>query len=173
LKSSNYKIVHTVESDLDVIFSFFDAAIEYQKTNNFPVWPDYDKGLLKDDIVNKRQYKILIDNQVACVFTICFSDEIVWREKNKDKALYLHRCVVNPQFKGLKLFEHITNWAIRYAKSNDIEYLRMDTWGDNDTLVNYYLDFGFQIIEYFTTPESEELPIQQRGNLVVLLERRI
>ena len=163
-------IEHTVSSDLPQIFTFLNAAIAYQKTNNYPVWPLFDRALLEKDINDKLQYKIMINNDLACVFTICHSDPIVWRDKDQDKAIYLHRVIVNPKYKGNRLFGHVKQWALDYAKSNDIPFIRMDTWADNPSIMEYYKSFGFRIVEYFTTPDTEELPIQQRGNDVVLFE---
>jgi hypothetical protein len=46
----------------------------------------------------------------------------------------------------------------------------MDTWADNPNLIAYYKSFGFEVTGYFTTPDTNELPMQQRNNKIVLLE---
>ena len=168
-----YDIISTQPEDLNEIISYFYAAIEYQKKNNFPVWPDFDKGLLKQDILDRVQYKIMIHNEIGCVFTICDSDPIIWREKNDDNAIYLHRIVVNPKHKGNRFFGYVKDWAIDYARTNHIPHIRFDTWADNPTIIDYYRDFGFKIVDYYTTPDTEDLPIQQRGNDVVLFEIKL
>jgi hypothetical protein len=71
------------------------------------------------------------------------------------------------------LFGLITQWSIQLARARNIDYLRMDTWADNDPLVKYYQSFGFNIINYFSTPSSGLLPIHQRGNKIVLLEIKL
>ena len=65
------------------------------------------------------------------------------------------------------------NWCVDHAIKRELPHIRMDTWADNPTLVEYYKSFGFRIAGNFTTPNSEELPIQQRDNRVVLLEFEI
>ena len=62
------------------------------------------------------------------------------------------------------------NWCVDYTIKRELRNIRMDTWEDNPDLVNYYKSFGFRIVGNLTTPDSEELPIQQRNNRVVLLE---
>ena len=124
----------------------------------------------KKDIENKLQYKIVIDNNIACIFSICYSDKIIWREREKGDSLYLHRIAVNPVHKGQKQFGKILNWCVDYAIKRELQHIRMDTWADNPNLVKYYKSFGFRIVGNLTTPNSEELPIQQRNNKVVLLE---
>ena len=166
-------ITPTTNQDLKTIYWLFDEAIAYQKRNGYPVWPDYDKDTLDQDIAQHRQFKILIDGDIAAIFTILNSDPIVWRERNEDPSVYLHRVVVNPKYKGQKLFGDILLWTAERAGNLDIKLIRMDTWADNPVLVSYYKLFGFRIIEYYTTPNSLELPIQQRGNNVVLLEYQI
>ena len=85
----------------------------------------------------------------------------------------MHRIVVNPAYKGQKQFEKILNWSVDYAIRRELQHIRMDTWADNPDLVNYYISFGFRIVGKLTTPNSEELPIPQRNNKVVLLEFEI
>ena len=169
-----YKIVNTSTSDLLFIYQMFDDAIAYQRAKSFPVWESYDKDVLKKDIAEKRQFKLIDDTgEIACIFTICFDDKITWRERDQNNAIYLHRIVVNKKFKGQRLVGQILEWAVSYVKENNIPFIRMDTWADNPTIIDYYLSFGFSVVEYFTNPDTEELPIQQRGNRVILLEYKV
>lgn len=163
-------IVNTIKSDLGFIYGMFDDAIIYQTKNGFPVWPDYDKEVLKNDIKNKNQFKILINNSIACIFSICYHDKVVWREKDQQDAIYLHRIVVNPKFKGQKLFGKVLEWGKNKSKEMNLKFIRMDTWADNPTIIKYYESFGFKTVGFYTTPDSEELPIQQRNNEIILLQ---
>ncbi|MEO1258988.1 MAG: GNAT family N-acetyltransferase [Bacteroidota bacterium] len=169
-----YRIINTEISDLPFIYSMFDDAIVYQRRNNFPVWENYDKDILNVDIGEKRQFK-LVDpaGEIACIFTICFDDKITWRERDQGNAVYLHRIVVNKKFKGQRLVGQILEWSVNYVKEKNIPFVRMDTWADNPTIIAYYQSFGFAIVEYFTNPDTDELPVQARGNRVVLLEYKV
>ena len=165
-----YTIVNTQQEDLPFIYWLFDEAIAYQKRNNYPVWPDYDKEVLAKDIAEQRQFKVLIGDKIGGIFSVCYTDELVWRERENGQAIYLHRIVVNPKMKGQKLFGKVLDWAKHHALEKNRRLIRMDTWADNPTIIAYYQRFGFKIVDYYTTPDSEELPIQQRGNRIVLLE---
>ncbi len=167
------EIINTDKNDLEFIYWLFEQAIVYQKKNNYPVWKEYDKGVLNNDIEEKLQYKILIDGKLACIFSVCYSDIFVWREREVGDAIYLHRIIVNPNFKGRKLVGNIIPFVRDLIKNKNIKYIRMDTWGDNPILMEYYQSFGFKIIDYYTTPDIKELPVQQRGNYVVLLQLEI
>ena len=164
------KIVNTEIKDLDFIYSLFEKAISYQKRKEYPVWAGYDKEVLKKDIKTKLQCKIVIENNIACIFSICYSDKLIWREMEKGDSLYLHRIAVNPAYKGQKQFGRILNWSVDHATKRELRNIRMDTWADNPNLINYYKSFGFKIVGNFRTPNSEELPIQQRNISIVLLE---
>ena len=166
-------IINTEKTDLHFIYWLFDEAIAYQQRNQYPVWPAYDKNVLAKDIEQKHQFKILIDSAIACIFSISYSDQIVWRERDRGQAIYLHRVVVNPQFKGRKLFKKVLAWGIQNAVKKELTFVRMDTWADNPTIIEYYQSFRFKIIDYYTTPNTPELPIQQRNNDIVLLEYKI
>ncbi|WP_411030999.1 GNAT family N-acetyltransferase [Spongiimicrobium sp. 3-5] len=169
----DYIITHTEKQDLKVICWMFNEAIVYQKRNNYPVWPPYDSNILANYIVKKEQRKVVVNDQIACVFSVCYSDPLIWREMDGDPSVYLHRLVVNPNFKGQRNFEKVLKWTIAHAKQLKLRFIRMDTWANNPPLVDYYLSFGFKVVEYFTTPDVAELPIQQRKNEVVLLAMEI
>ena len=169
----NYSISPTSIADLPFIYSLFDEAIEYQKRNQYPVWKSYDKDVLQQDIKDGRQFKILVNNQITWIFSYCLSDPVIWRQRDRGDAIYLHRIVVNPTFKGQKNFGKILTWSINFVQKQQLKFIRMDTWANNPSLVNYYLDFGFEIVDYFTTPNSLDIPIQQRNNEVVLLEFKV
>ncbi|MGM5629847.1 hypothetical protein O2K51_03010 [Apibacter raozihei] len=57
-----------------------------------------------------------------------------------------------------------------YAKNNKIDNIRMDTWADNQRLIEYYKSYGFQFVENHKTPNEPELPIQNRNLEIILLE---
>ena len=98
------EVIHTEMSDLPQIFGLFEHSINYQEMKGYPVWRDYDKNVIIRDIADKNQYKVVIDLKTAIVFSVCYSDKLIWRDLDKGDSIYLHRIVVNPEFKGRKLF---------------------------------------------------------------------
>ena len=61
-------------------------------------------------------------------------------------------------------------WSIFHGRLNNLSRIRMDTWADNPIMINYYKSFGFRYVDECTTPDSEELAIQNRNLKVALLE---
>jgi ribosomal protein S18 acetylase RimI-like enzyme len=168
-----YLIENTSTSDLDFIYTIFEEAITYIKKNNYVGWSTYDKNFIKQDIDKNLQFKITIGNDILCVFSICFSDVLIWREMEKGDAIYIHRIVVNPKFKGQKQFEKILNWIKELANKKELKYIRMDTWADNSNIIEYYKKYGFQFLENYTTPNTPKLPDQHRNLKVALLEIKL
>ncbi|MEO5777303.1 MAG: GNAT family N-acetyltransferase [Flavobacterium sp.] len=168
---SKYNIVNTNYNDLEMICWMFEEAIAYQKRNKYKGWDSYDKIFLENEISKLLQFKIVTnDSSILCIFSVCFNDPLIWREKDKGTSIYLHRITVNPKFKGQKQFEKVLNWAIEYAQKNNLDTIRMDTWAENTTIIEYYKSYGFQFLENYKTTNTKELPIQHRNLNVALLE---
>ncbi len=170
---TDYQIVNTSTEDLPFIYGLFEEAIAYIKRKGFTGWNSYDKKFIQLDIENKLQFKIVTKNDILCIFSICFSDTLIWRKKENGDAIYLHRIAVNPSFKGQKQFEKILHWVINFANEKGLNYIRMDTWADNPTIIEYYKSYGFHFLENYTTPDTAELPDQHRNLKVALLEMRL
>ena len=63
------------------------------------MWKGYDKNVLQREVHQKLQHKIVIDNEIALVFIAIYTDKFLWRERDNDDAVYLHRIVINPNFR--------------------------------------------------------------------------
>ena len=167
---NQYEVRNTEISELTQIFDLFNHSIIYQEKHGYPAWKNYDKNAIIKDIENKNQYKVVIDTKPAIVFSVCYSDTVIWRHFEKGDSIYLHRIVVNPDFKGQKLFGIIVDWSIKHCQQKGLKNIRMDTWASNPTIINYYKTFGFNFVESYTTPDSEELPVHNRNLELTLLE---
>ena len=161
----------TIE-DIDEIFKFYDWAVAYQKEKFNKHWKGFERNLIEKEIVENRQWKICIDNEIACVFAITFEDESIWKEKNKDKAIYFHRIVTNPKYRGQHFVKKIAKWGNAFAKEKRLDYLRMDTWGDNTLLIDYYQKCGFDFIGIIT-PDFTNLPKHYEGITLSLFQIKV
>jgi len=166
-----FEVLNTTLADLEFIYSLFDQSINYQENKGAPVWRGYDKGVLVKDVNEGNQYKIVSGDEIAIAFSVCYTDAVIWREMEDGSAIYLHRIVVNPDFKGQRLFGKILDWAENRARQMGLRCIRMDTWDNNPSLINYYRGFGFSFIGRYITPDSEALPVHNRNLPIVLLEK--
>lgn len=166
-------IVNTTDADKTFIYWLFDQAISYQQKHGYPTWKGYDKDALAAEIAHHLQYKIVNGSEILGVFSISYTDPGTWGERDTGNALFLHRTITNPNFKGQRVFERIRNWAIQFAKEKHLDYIRMDTWTDNPQLIAYYESYGFNVVAERITPNVPELPEQNRNLNVTLLEMKI
>lgn len=166
------QIVNSTLADIDTIFECYDDAIAFQKTVFEKHWLVFERSLVEQEIKEKRQYKILIDGEVAGIFVLSFNDDMIWKEKALIPAVYIHRIVTRSSFRGYGLLKHIIEWSKHYCREHELKYIRLDTWGDNPKLLNYYMKWGFQHIESIPIRPVGDLPIHYNG-LLALLEMKV
>lgn len=125
--SGKLKVVNSTYSDIDFTLSLFASAVKYQEKNGYELWPQFSKQLIETEITEQRHWKILDGETIVCVFSIMYNDPVIWKEKDDEPSVYLHRIAVNPLFKGKGIMKLIKGWAIRHAREKDKKYVRMDT----------------------------------------------
>lgn len=170
--NNSMEIINSTHEDFDRIFEFYDAAIEYQKKVFDKHWKGFEPELVAKEISEKRQWKIMVEGDIACVFAITFDDVSIWGEKDQNDAIYIHRIVTHPAYRGRNLVQQITEWSKVYAKSLGKNYVRMDTWGDNQKLIDYYQKCGFNFLGIIT-PNFKNLPKHYDGITLSLFEIEI
>ncbi|MFL5764831.1 MAG: GNAT family N-acetyltransferase [Bacteroidia bacterium] len=149
---------HSTAADIEKLFELYEIAIDFQKKVSEQHWLPFEKGLVEKEISEKRQYKIIIDQQVACIFCIAWNDPLIWGERDKEPSVYVHRIVTDPAFRGRNFVNEIVRWALNFCRENDRKYLRMDTWGDNDKLRDYYSKCGFELLGVVKPASPHLLP---------------
>ncbi|WP_211240591.1 GNAT family N-acetyltransferase [Adhaeribacter aquaticus] len=152
------------------ILRLYEIARSFQKTKGVVLWPEFDKTQIETDIFEKRQWKIVIDNQVACIWSTTFHDPQIWEERNKDPSVYIHRIATNPIFRGQNLVGQIVNWSRNYAEENGKKFIRMDTVGENRGLINYYQKCGFVFLGLLKLKNTDGLPAHYNNATVSLFQ---
>lgn len=165
------KIHHSTPEDIKEIFHLYSLATAYQKTI-FPenTWPTFASELVESEIQEERQFKLVIDDQIVCVWAITFSDPQIWEERDKDPSIYIHRIATNPDFRGYKFVARIVEWAREYAVSYKKEFIRMDTCGENKKLIKHYQNCGFDFLGMVRLKDTSKLPSHYHDIDVCLFE---
>ena len=158
-------IENSTITDIDEIFRLYRIASEYQRSKKtVVVWPEFERDLVAKEIEENRQWKIIIDNKIACVWATTFSDEQIWEERNNDPAIYIHRIATNPKMRGKNFVSAIVSWSKTYAKANGKEFVRLDTLGRNTRLIEYYKNAGFDFLGFFDLQNTMGLPGHYQNN---------
>ena len=147
-------------NDFDEIFRLYKIASDYQKEKKIVVvWPDFDKKMVEKEIAENRQWKLVVNDVIICVWAITFSDEQIWEKRNENAAIYIHRIATNPDYRGHNFVKIIVDWAKRYALENKKEYIRLDTLGNNTKLIEHYCNAGFDFLGMVELKNTSELPL--------------
>jgi ribosomal protein S18 acetylase RimI-like enzyme len=166
----NFTIQNSTINDMNEIFRLYKIATDFQKTRFSVHWPEFDRTLIETEITENRQWKIIADNKIACIWATTFNDLQIWEERNEDPAVYIHRIATNPEFRGQNLVGKIVNWAKIYAAENQKQFVRMDTVGDNPGLINYYTKCGFDYLGLLKLKNTEGLPAHYDNAVVSLFQ---
>ncbi|RAJ16168.1 GNAT family N-acetyltransferase [Olleya aquimaris] len=167
-------ILNSTSKDIEAIFKLYKIASNYQKAKKtVVVWPDFERQLVESEINENRQYKLIIDNQIACVWAITFKDEQIWEGSQNDNAVYIHRIATNPDFRGQNFVSIIVDWAKQYALKNKIDYIRLDTLGNNTKLIDYYQQSGFDFLGFFNLKNTKGLPDHYHNETACLFQIKL
>ncbi len=160
--------------DIEEIFRLYRLASDYQRTKKtVVVWPEFERQLVETEILENRQWKLVIDGVIACNWATTFSDAQIWEERNADAAIYIHRIATNPEFRGQNFVSIIVEWAKVYAKNCGKDYVRLDTLGNNTRLIEHYTSFGFSFLGMFDLKSTEGLPDHYHGAPACLFEIKL
>ncbi len=166
-------IKNSDDKDVETIFTFYDYAIAYQKTKFNKHWQGFDAGLVQTEIAENRQFKMIKDDEVVAIFAITFNDPIIWGEKDNDLAIYIHRIVTHPNYRGNNFVKEIVVWAKEYCKEKNKNFIRLDTWGDNEKLIQHYQQCGFTFLGLSPEMKSDSLPKHYDSLKLSLFEIKI
>ncbi len=167
------QIENSTLQDLAKIFELYRIATDFMKSKKQVSWPEFSKELIVDEIQNKRQWKITIENQIACIWATTRNDELIWGKDNKEPSIYIHRIATNQDFRGQNLAKNIVNWADEYGVTHDLEYIRMDTVGYNEGLIKHYKKIGFEFLGTKELTDTTGLPDHYNDDVVCLFQREI
>jgi len=165
------EIINCTLTDVDFMLELYRKAAEYQKANGYNQWKEFDRDLIIREIHEKRQWKIMVDGQIACIFMVAYSDPILWGARDNAYSIYLHRITTNQLFKGRNMMQAIINWSKEHCKETGRNYIRMDTWADNKNLTDYYTKCGFTVLDYVKLDkDTKGLPMHYSTLSLVLFE---
>jgi GNAT superfamily N-acetyltransferase len=167
------QILNSTLDDCDAILALYDVAIALQKAHSHLHWLPFDVRMVRGEIAESRQWKIVIDGRIACVFLTAYSDPAIWLERNADPAIYVHRIVTDPAFRGRNFAAEITKWARQRGKEWGKKFVRLDTWDENPRLKELYTRCGFQFVGVVTPTALDSLPSHYKGVALALFEMSV
>lgn len=167
-------IQNSTTKDIDTIYALYKMASDFQKTKKtVVVWPDFEPELINTEIKDNKQFKLVINGVVACVWAVAYKDLQIWENSNNDKALYIHRIATHTNFRGQDMVSKIVDWAKGFAKNKDLDYVRLDTLGNNTRLIAHYTNAGFEFLGLFKLNNTEGLPSHYHNQPACLFQIKL
>ncbi|HET6769170.1 MAG TPA: GNAT family N-acetyltransferase [Chitinophagaceae bacterium] len=152
------RIDSCILADVHKILSLYESARTLQTQKGMVVWPPFERPFIEKEINERRQWKLVIDDIIACNWAHTFEDKEIWEEKEKGDAIYIHRIATNPIFRGNRYIDKIVKWAKEYAMQNGKLFVRLDTLGKNTRLIEHYQSAGFQFLGMVELADTSALP---------------
>jgi ribosomal protein S18 acetylase RimI-like enzyme len=164
------EIQNSTLQDIDEIFHLYQLARALQAQKYIVIWPEFDRTLIETEINELRQWKLMINGRIACIWATTFADPQIWEERDIDPSVYIHRIATHPDFRGQNLVCELVNWVKTYAAQNNKQYIRMDTVGNNTGLISHYQKCGFAFLGLLTLKDTSGLPAHYDKATVSLFE---
>ena len=167
------EIKNCTSGDLEEIKGLYQYAVSLQKKYNAVEWPDFSDDFIQEEIEKKSIWKIIINRQIACVWSTTFSDLLIWPQSNHEPAIYIHRIATSPEFRGRFSVREIVKWGKAYAKSKEKKFISMDTVGENSRLIEYYQKCGFHFLGLYQLTNTDGLPAHYQNAEVSIFEIKV
>lgn len=164
-------IKNSTLDDLSSIFDLYQTATQLMIAKKQVPWPSFERELIINEINEKRQWKLLINGEIACIWATTLQDEDIWGTANQEPAVYIHRIATHPNYKGQRLVRQIVQWANQYCLDHQLQFVRLDTVGLNKGLINHYLKMGFTFLGTKKLENTQDLPKHYSKGPVCLFQR--
>jgi GNAT superfamily N-acetyltransferase len=145
-------------ADINTIMELYEAARQLQTERKMVTWPFFDQSFIMKEIMETRQWKISINDSIACNWAITFVDREIWGEKDKGDSINIHRIATHPTFRGQRYIDKIVKWARPFALQLGKRFIRLDTLGNNTKLIEHYTSAGFEFLGMFELTDTATLP---------------
>jgi ribosomal protein S18 acetylase RimI-like enzyme len=129
--------------------------------------------MVETEISEGRQWKMVENGKIACVWATTFDDPQIWEERNADPAIYIHRIATDPDFRGQNLVAGIVRWAKEYARQQGKQYIRLDTVGNKLKLIEHYQKCGFNFLGFLKLKDTKGLPAHYDNAEAALFEIKL
>ncbi|SDS34073.1 GNAT family N-acetyltransferase [Gramella sp. MAR_2010_147] len=123
-------------------------------------YPSLEK--LRNDILKEELYVCVSSSEIIgiIVITEVMDEEYIpveWLSKTNNN-IYIHRLATHPDFWGQGYAQKLMDFAENFARKNDFESVRLDTFSKNDRNQRFYEARGYQRLDNIYFPKQSEHP---------------
>lgn len=134
--------------DLPNVLRLWLEAAEWLSNKGIYQWKpnSFTHDTVQEHFQRTELYVAKLNDVVIGSFSIQWSDEFIWQDRNDDNSGYIHRLVIGREFKGRSLGINLLATAEEYIKLAGKKSAKLDCMADNERLNNFYLDAGYNFI---------------------------
>ena len=150
--------------DLDRILKITKSCTEEMISKNIFQWNDSypTRKAFKNDLrkgwLYVRQEKRKV---IGCICISDFMDEeyisVKWLSTNNNN-IYIHRLAVDPTYQGQGFAKEMMSFAENFAKNNDYQSIRLDTFSMNVRNQRFYKQRGYKRLSNIFFPNQSKEP---------------
>jgi ribosomal protein S18 acetylase RimI-like enzyme len=137
-------------NDLGIIDEIYKNAIENMIKHNIFQWDEFypSKNILRDDIVKKQLYKIIIEENIISAFVLNkeYDKEYLggkWKY-NGNNFIVLHRLCINTKYQNKGIGTKIMLYIENYLKIRGVKSIRLDAFSKNPIALKLYNNLGYK-----------------------------
>ncbi|MEP6763823.1 MAG: GNAT family N-acetyltransferase [Gemmatimonadaceae bacterium] len=166
------RIVAATAEDLSAIHAAYNAGREVQRAQSTTSWPAFSDAAILSEIERELLFCVIDGEEFAGVFSVAYSDELLWGELERGTHIYLHRISRAQNYNGRGIVHAVLAWARAKCVELGREGLRVDTWANNASLVSYYEKLGFRLLGTRLIPIDPRLSVHYHGIELALMEEQ-
>lgn len=140
--------------DVDQILSLTKSCAQHMIANEIFQWNEHypNRESFEKDIERNELYVLEENNSIiGCLVCSTKKDEeyknVKWITGEEKPSVYLHRLAVDPKMQGKGYAQQLMDYAENWAKENDFQSVRLDTFSKNPRNQRFYERRGYQKLE--------------------------
>ncbi len=151
-------------SDLNKLLNITKSCAKHMIANSIYQWNEHypSKEVFENDIELGQIWKLEIDKGIVAIIVLTEIedleyDNVNWLTKNGN-SLYIHRLAVHPNYQGKGYAQKLMDFAENYAKKNENDSIRLDTFSQNTRNQKFYEKRGYKKLDSIFFPKQSKHP---------------
>jgi ribosomal protein S18 acetylase RimI-like enzyme len=167
-----FKIELAVISNLDRVKEIAESCATDMINRNIFQWNEKypSKKIFKEDIESNSLYLAKINQEIVGCIMLSENKDDVYKDikwlSEDNINLYIHRLAVHPQFQKKGIGKKMMDFAEKYAKSNNYESVRLDTFSKNKRNNIFYENRGYIKLGNVYFPKQSRFPFHCYEKLI-------
>lgn len=149
--------------DIDAILSITSACAARMISKGILQWSEEypNKEIFENDLSKNWLYVVVESNKTIGSITITPEMDEVYKSVKwltiTNNNLYIHRLAIDPKMQGKGYAQKLMNFAENYARQNNYESIRLDTFSKNTRNQKFYEQRGYVRLEsvYFLNQSQD------------------